>query len=54
MLQFDLTKTEYLKKLKIIDFGFSVYQEELKLNKTACGTLNYIAPEVYKGDDYDY
>lgn len=40
--------------IKIIDFGFSVYLQELKEHKTLCGTLNYTAPEIYNGLDYDY
>ena len=40
--------------IKIIDFGFSIYYEELKNTGSLCGTLDYIAPEILKGEAYGF
>lgn len=40
--------------IKIIDFGFAAYLEELTDKSTACGTLNYVAPEVYHTQKYQF
>lgn len=54
MLQLDSSDQSKILEVKIIDFGFSIYYEELKIKKTACGTLNYTAPEILRGETYDY
>ncbi len=54
MLQLSPEDKNVIEHVKIIDFGFSIYYEELRLNKTACGTLNYTAPEIFRGENYDY
>jgi serine/threonine protein kinase len=54
MLQLDPKDENKIQNVKLIDFGFSIYYEELQLKKTACGTLNYTAPEILSGEDYDY
>lgn len=43
----DFGEDQLLKSLKIIDFGFATYIQDIK--KTACpvGTLNYMAPESF-------
>ena len=52
MLEFN-AKGE-ITKVKIIDFGLACYQEDVKAMKARCGTLNYTAPEILMGKDYDY
>ena len=41
-----------LQSLKIIDFGFATYIQEIKKNRVCVGTLNYMAPESFSGN-YD-
>lgn len=41
-----------IKRIKLIDFGFSTYIHNNELLHDVCGTPNYLAPEVYLGD-YD-
>jgi len=38
--------------LKLGDFGWSAYIEGKR--QTFCGTLEYVSPEVIKGEKYDY
>lgn len=38
--------------LKITDFGLAKYSAQSTLLTTACGTPNYVAPEVLEGKDY--
>ncbi|KAE8698008.1 CBL-interacting serine/threonine-protein kinase 9 [Hibiscus syriacus] len=43
--------------LKISDFGLSAFSQQVRedgLLHTACGTPNYVAPEVLKDKGYDY
>lgn len=51
MLEFN-AKGE-ISKVKLIDFGLACYQEDKKAMKTRCGTLNYTAPEILLGEEYD-
>lgn len=48
----DFQKDMELHSLKMIDFGFATYIQELKKNKVCLGTLNYMAPETFTGN-YD-
>ena len=41
------------KSIKIIDFGFAIFQSESSLIEERCGTLNYMAPEVIFEEEYD-
>lgn len=43
-------------RIKIIDFGFSCFKEELPETPPdfILGTPNFIAPEIYKGEIYNY
>ena len=36
--------------IKIVDFGFS---KKMVRSNTICGTSEYLAPEIFKGDSYD-
>lgn len=40
--------------IKIIDFGFAAYLEDLTEDMNACGTLNYVAPEIYQSQKYSF
>ena len=42
--------------MKLIDFGFAVYKNNLKNLSNAekyAGTPGYIAPEIFYGEDFD-
>ena len=39
-------------EIKIIDFGFALYNPEHKIQNIFCGTPKYIAPEILKGKGY--
>lgn len=39
--------------IKIIDFGLARFFEDSQLLSTRCGSEEYAAPEVIKGDPYD-
>merc|ERR1712032_472472 len=41
-----------LKKVKIIDFGFSVRQKQLGRLSLFCGTPNYMSPELILKKEY--
>lgn len=38
--------------VKIIDFGFAMYLKEANVS-SCCGTINYVAPEVFMGKPYN-
>jgi serine/threonine protein kinase len=38
--------------LKIADFGWSINFDKMKCN-SFCGTIDYVAPEVVQGSQYD-
>ena len=38
--------------VKIIDFGFSTIMSKDSKNKLYCGTLSYMAPEIFSGKEY--
>lgn len=40
--------------LKVIDFGFAKHLMEEEKTYTFCGTPDYLAPEVIRGDGYNY
>ena len=51
LLEFDSFKE--IKKIKLIDFGFATFYTKDDLPCLSCGTLNYAAPEVLVGEEYD-
>ncbi len=40
--------------MKIVDFGFSEFKDVISDLDPRCGTPNFIAPEIYLGQPYDY
>jgi tRNA A-37 threonylcarbamoyl transferase component Bud32 len=52
MIELDQS-TKEIKKIKLIDFGFATYFCKENLPSLACGTINYAAPEVLVGEEYD-
>jgi len=44
---------EKVKEVKIIDFGFAQFVTPGVTLKETCGTPNYVAPDVLKGNGYD-
>jgi serine/threonine protein kinase len=45
-----------VKRIKIIDFGFGVFKDKidsLPIKEKFAGTPGFIAPEVYKQEQYD-
>lgn len=41
------------KSIKIIDFGFSAFKENLSYLCEKCGTIGYFAPEIINGKHYN-
>jgi serine/threonine protein kinase len=39
--------------IKICDFGFACYLKANQMMDMYCGTPNYMAPEILRGNDYD-
>jgi len=46
-------KKDKVKEVKIIDFGFAQFVTPGVVLKETCGTPNYVAPDVLKGNGYD-
>ena len=42
-----------INRIKLIDFGFATFFCKDNLPNLSCGTLNYAAPEVLVGEEYD-
>ncbi|KAI6215501.1 Protein kinase domain-containing protein [Aphelenchoides besseyi] len=40
--------------IKLVDLGFAKHMEPRSRTKTICGTLQYMAPEIAHGKEYDY
>ena len=50
----DDSEEKLAMNIKIIDFGFSAYLEDLNEKSTCCGTLNYVAPEIYLSQKFSF
>lgn len=46
------TQRQQAADVKIIDFGFAMYLKEANVS-SCCGTINYVAPEVFLGRPYN-
>ena len=45
-----------VNRIKLIDFGFGVFKDKIKelpLKEKFAGTPGFIAPEIYKQQEYD-
>lgn len=40
------------KRVKLIDFGFAILTNKNRKLSNVCGTPNYMAPEMFKNEDY--
>lgn len=58
ILHLDIKSTNFMMKdgiPKMIDFGFACSDNDVqKIKSDNIGTANYRAPEIFKGEDYDY
>lgn len=51
---FLVMQEENILKIKLIDFGFAVELKENEKSNEKLGSLNYMAPEIHEGKDYDF
>ena len=47
-------KNSRLSNLKLIDFGFAIYKENITSITPRAGTINYMAPEILAHQDFSY
>ena len=40
-------------EVKIIDFGFATFVEDIDKDGPRCGTVNFVAPEILASEEYD-
>jgi len=52
-IMISLNANHAISQIKLIDFGFATFVCSTKVIKDACGTPNYLAPEVLKEAGYD-
>lgn len=45
-------KGSHIKNIKLIDFGFAIFIEEIKEDSSKAGTVNFMAPEILQGKLY--
>ena len=49
-----VSEEEGLDSIKVADFGLARTLNDEGFASTACGTPDYVAPEVLRGDKYGY
>ena len=55
MLKIDKNVSEnQATEVKIIDFGFAMYIREIGMTGQCCGTINYVAPEIFMRKPYTF
>ena len=50
------TDKKIINRIKLIDFGFGVFKDKIKdlpLKEKFAGTQGFMAPEIYKLEEYD-
>lgn len=52
MIDYD-SKEDKINSINIIDFGFSVFDQENQRSNKLCGTPNYMAPEMFDESNFD-